>query len=70
MLSLVMYAAEIGSKGLDVEESLSRIQVFQVAKVTCDSEDEAQKLADQTVPFIPELSFYRVFSVHRGMVAF
>ena len=60
----VTYAAYLGSQGLDAEDTMTRIQVFQVAKAC--NEDEAQPLADHTVPFIPELSYYRVFSVHKG----
>ena len=58
------YAAELGSQGLDAEDTMTRIQVFQVTK-GCD-EGEAQPLADQTCPFVPELSYYHVFSVHKG----
>ena len=66
----VLYAGELAAKGLDVDGSLTRLDVFKTAKlIQCTSDLETQQLADQPIPFIPELSFYRVISILKGLMS-
>ena len=50
-----------------MEQILTRLEVFKETRViSCMCEEEVQKLADLPIPFIPELSFFRVVSIHKG----
>lgn len=63
----VLYAGELGQKGLDMDQILTRLEVFKETKViSCMCETEVQKLADLPIPFIPELSYFGVVSIHKG----
>ena len=66
----VLYAGELAAKGLDLDSSLNRLNVFKTAKqMQSTSDTEAQQLADLPIPFIPELSFYRVISIFKGLMS-
>ena len=61
VLCAVVYAADLGAQGLDVEVLATRDEVRSVVV----DEDE-KEFVDSPFPFMPEWSHYRVFSIKKG----
>ena len=59
---VVLYAGECGSQGLDMEDLLTREEVYKV------SVSEETKFIDSPTPFIPETQYYRVVSIKEGII--
>lgn len=70
-LVLVLYAPHLGAAGLDDTDVKDRFEVF---RVEYHVEDEDQSITwrdmDETIPFYPEVVFYRVFSIAVGKTPF
>ena len=62
----VLYAAEIGGCGLDIEEKLSRLDVFMLTRQGVETTDDIT-LIDVGTPYHPEFSCYAVAEIWRGI---
>ena len=58
---IVLYAGECGGQGLDMEDLLTREEVYNLT-ITSN-----EKFMDSPTPFIPESQFYRVVSIKEGI---